>query len=271
LSRATASAGAERSVAISDQPGRSLATAAAMAPLPVPRSATRNGRRASRRSSAISTRSSVSGRGMRVSGVTLKFERPEALATTNIGDRLTGEPSREQGREAFGAGGIEYALGPGEQRGARPACRLGEQQLGLQSGARGRRARPFRQGFEREGVALIVGVGRDEQRLQFRLERVQTCACSLDLVASEHGHLGIGQQLLGSGQIALGVLVAPVAFHQRLKLGVLAAEIAKTPLIGLCLGFGQERHDLAEALGDALQLGANRRGHELDCCRSGAS
>ena len=118
---------------------------------------------------------------------------------------------------------------------------------------------------------MIVGIRRDEQRLQLGFERLQTFARRLDFISGERGHLRVGQQLLGGGQIAFGVPIAFITLHQRLELGILATEIAKTPLVGLGLRLGQERHDLAEALGDALQLGANRWGHTLDCIRSGAS
>ncbi|VGP67802.1 hypothetical protein SB00610_03299 [Klebsiella quasipneumoniae subsp. similipneumoniae] len=69
LRNASATASGMTSTAVISQSGRSLASARAMAPVPVPRSRIRHGA-TGRRASACSTRHSVSGRGISVAGET---------------------------------------------------------------------------------------------------------------------------------------------------------------------------------------------------------
>ena len=66
---ASATASGMRSTAVTAQSGRSVASASAMAPVPVPKSRIRHAE-AGRRASACSTRHSVSGRGISVAGET---------------------------------------------------------------------------------------------------------------------------------------------------------------------------------------------------------
>ena len=71
FSRATSRAGAETSVAQISARAHSFARETAMAPLPVPISRIRHGPgREARKSNTVSTKCSVSGRGMSTSGVT---------------------------------------------------------------------------------------------------------------------------------------------------------------------------------------------------------
>ena len=100
LSRAQPSAVTLISVPIPKAFGSSESSASSSAPEPVPRSTMRSARELrcspSSAASAASTTVSVSGRGSRVSALSLKRQPPKFLAAENARDRLMREPARRQ-------------------------------------------------------------------------------------------------------------------------------------------------------------------------------
>ena len=87
-----------------------------------------------------------------------------------------------------------------------------------------------------------------------------------DLVAREAGHRlvgrGFAEQVVGRGEIALAPLVAAEQVDQRARLGVLAAELAVALLVCGDAAVGEQRVELAEAQGEALELLAEGGFHD---------
>src|SRR5258708_572189 len=95
------------SVATIPSPGRSVARAMAIAPQPVPSSSTRAGAPEERRSSASSTRCSVSGRGINTSAVT-RSARPENSRQPVMWE--TGSPARRRANRACAARALDESI-----------------------------------------------------------------------------------------------------------------------------------------------------------------
>lgn len=106
-----------------------------------------------------------------------------------------------------------------------------------------------------EDVAVVVRIFRQQQALQFAFERRHPFARGPDLVFGKGLHVGIGQQLLGGGDVFLGLLPRCVLRNHGLELGVLARELAVLVEIGGGVFAREQRVDFDGALGQLVELG----------------
>lgn len=131
LRNASATASGITSTAITSQSGRSLASARAMAPVPVPRSRIRHAA-TGRRASACSTRHSVSGRGISVAGETNSGSdqnsaaRPDGRLAPRAGVAAGAPPASSPRRRT-----ASFRRRPGSS--ARPTGDVSQQDLGVAS------------------------------------------------------------------------------------------------------------------------------------------
>ena len=68
------------------------------------------------------------------------------------------------------------------------------------------------------------------------------------------GHVGIRQHLLRSGQVLLTLQIARPPSRHRRHLGVLARELHELPHVGHHIRLGQQKIQLGQAVGMALEL-----------------
>ena len=117
------------SVATTSRSGRSVLSASAIAPEPVPTSATRAPARQVER--GLDDVLGLRARDEHAR-VDRQLDRPEALAADEVGDRLALAPARREVHERARLVGVEPALGIGDQRGPVHAEDVREQQLGVE-------------------------------------------------------------------------------------------------------------------------------------------
>ena len=139
FARATSTAARERSEPSTNARGHSCASARATAPAPVPMSAMVVASSAETTPRTASTRCSVSGRGMRVSGVTTSVERPELSVAGEVGDRLTVASAFHQHLEALRGSRVDACAGVRKEPGAAAVERPAEQDFGVEARRRARR------------------------------------------------------------------------------------------------------------------------------------
>ena len=198
----------------------------------------------------------------------LRFGLGDALDPVGAGLEL------EPGEDAAAADPDDHLLVAAHLAGAlavdlgAPAARLGIAQVHAQQvpGEQGGLG-PAGAGADLEkAVALVVGVRRDQQPMQFGFQGVAAVGGGGQFVAGQVRHLRVGEQLLRRRHLGLGPPIAREALHQGFELRVLAAQVPEPVGVGLGLGVRQQQGDLAEALVHALQPVADRSIH-ADCHR----
>ena len=109
-----------------------------------------------------------------------------------------------------------------------------------------------------EHVALVVGVARQQRRLQFLFERRDSPLRGAALLVGKVAHRRIARHLDRGGKIALGDLVLVKSRDDRRQIGVLLGQRAITIKIARDVFGAQEPIEFRETKAQLIKLGAKR-------------
>ena len=117
-----------------------------------------------------------------------------------------------------------------------------------------------------EDVALVVRVFRQQQPLQFALQRIDPRVGIGQLGFGQFAHVRVGQQLARGGNVGFGLAEGQVLLDHRGQLGVFARQLA---VVVDVVGHGrraQQTGHFIESVGKLCQSGGNGRFHVGVCC-----
>src|SRR6185312_10812100 len=114
-----------------------------------------------------------------------------------------------------------------------------------------------------EHVACVVLVLRQERGGELARQRVDACARRGALVVGELAQRRVARQLVGGGEVGLGLAVFGVQRDRRLDVGALLRQRAKRVAVTARLGSGEQRVDFGEARVELLEAGADRGFHRI--------
>ncbi len=117
-------------------------------------------------------------------------------------------------------------------------------------------------------VAVVVGVLRQQQRLQAGLQFFELRARGIDLVAGKGLHLRVVEQRLRGGQIVLGLPVMRILLGHGRQLGMLARQLAVLLHVRGRVFAREQGVDFVEALGQLVELGLHAGFHRNPGWRS---